>query len=186
MSMRPRPQTTHGGRTPAQEIAARYRATHVEKDKTRGRRPSYTGSAQDGRTGYYSWRVGESSSPRVRVRFSQVDAMEDARREAYGMMLRGGHGNYDIMCDRPGCGNVLRDLQALAAHLHLHNIENQYQNRFPPYVAVSQWPSRPNHRRSQYSERYPSADLLARRKRRTRIWDKLARWSCVRTPLYDD
>ncbi|OCH89678.1 hypothetical protein OBBRIDRAFT_794008 [Obba rivulosa] len=180
MRPRPRPQATHGGPTPAQEIVARYREAQMDTERgARGRRTSHTSSVHNGRTGYCGSSTSELPGPRVRVRFSQADALEDARREAYGMMLRGGRGNCDIPCQRPGCGNILRDMQALAAHLHIHNLEGRYHNLYSNHASVSRWPSRLNHRRSQHIERYPSADMLTRKTRRKRVWDKLARWCCV-------
>ncbi|EAU83117.2 hypothetical protein CC1G_11643 [Coprinopsis cinerea okayama7 len=58
-------------------------------------------------------------------RQSRTDALFEASAEAYQVMLaRGVSAHEPIGCLRPGCRDVLRDVDALVHHIHIHNIDS--------------------------------------------------------------
>ncbi|KAI0950880.1 hypothetical protein AcW1_008069 [Taiwanofungus camphoratus] len=117
-------------RTAAQEIAARYRAARAEKESREAEESSVASrishtetTCGDASTSITS--IADTSEPKVRYRQSSAAALEGHRREAYLMSLQGGSGGLhtNIRCRRLGCNKVLSDLMALAAHLHMHDLD---------------------------------------------------------------
>ncbi|KAI0635995.1 hypothetical protein C8Q77DRAFT_1051611 [Trametes polyzona] len=114
--------------SPAQEIAARYRASHSGDDRSRTRASSSVTyldvPSTDGLSMGTSMEsvLSSLSGPRVRVRESRADAIDDAAREAYVMAIRWGV-DANIPCQRPGCRDILPNIRGLATHLTLHDIE---------------------------------------------------------------
>ncbi|KAI0955789.1 hypothetical protein AcV7_006363 [Taiwanofungus camphoratus] len=137
-------------RTAAQEIAARYRAARAEKESREAEESSVASrishtetTCGDASTSITS--IADTSEPKVRYRQTSAAALEGhvgrfsnllcsmggsqclhrQRREAYLMSLQGGSGGLhtNIRCRRLGCNKVLSDLMALAAHLHMHDLD---------------------------------------------------------------
>ncbi|EIW57617.1 uncharacterized protein TRAVEDRAFT_29650 [Trametes versicolor FP-101664 SS1] len=106
--------------SPAQEIAARYRASHSGELRARPRVSSSVTYLDVPSTDGLS--VESSMSPRVRARDSRTTAMSQASGEAYVMAIRWGR-DRNIPCQRPGCRNVLPNIRALTSHLTLHDID---------------------------------------------------------------
>ncbi|CDO70638.1 hypothetical protein BN946_scf184756.g4 [Trametes cinnabarina] len=114
--------------SPAQEIAARYRASHYDDDHSR----TYASSsvtyldlpsvdALSPRTSIDT-AVSAMSGPRLHYRQSRADAMDQAAREAYVMAIRCAS-DRDIPCQRPGCRDILPNIRSLASHLAIHDID---------------------------------------------------------------
>ncbi|KAF5341670.1 hypothetical protein D9611_001993 [Ephemerocybe angulata] len=62
---------------------------------------------------------------------SRMDALQETHREALLYMTTQGVDEMDaIICGRPGCGDVVRNLYALMRHLHIHNLHDNYAH-FP-------------------------------------------------------
>ncbi|KAG6846127.1 hypothetical protein H0H93_015862 [Arthromyces matolae] len=58
---------------------------------------------------------------------SRANELSEARQEAWESMRRDGRNETDtIICSRPGCGDHLRNVEALMYHLHIHNLDNEY------------------------------------------------------------
>ncbi|RDX57211.1 hypothetical protein OH76DRAFT_1335603 [Lentinus brumalis] len=116
--------------SPAQEIAARYRASRGEDPNASSSSVSYLQvpsvggytSASRSRTTSGETSISSTSGPRVRYRDSRAHAMDRATKEAYVMAVR--CGSYlDIPCQRPGCRDILPDIRNLASHLAIHDLE---------------------------------------------------------------
>ncbi|OJT07365.1 hypothetical protein TRAPUB_1770 [Trametes pubescens] len=110
--------------SPAQEIAARYRASHSRELRSRPRVSSTVTYLDVPSTDGLSVGTSMESSmaPRVRARDSRTTAMGQASGEAYVMAIRYGR-DRNIPCQRPGCRNVLPNIRALTSHLTLHDID---------------------------------------------------------------
>ncbi|KAH9902729.1 hypothetical protein C8Q73DRAFT_785373 [Cubamyces lactineus] len=114
--------------SPAQEIAARYRASHSSDDRSRTCASSSVTylDAPSADTLYYGTSIdtdlSSHSGPRLRFRESRATAMDSAAREAYVMAIRC-ESDRDIPCQRPGCRDILPNMRSLASHLVIHDIE---------------------------------------------------------------
>ncbi|KAI0833549.1 hypothetical protein BC628DRAFT_1308050 [Trametes gibbosa] len=121
--------------SPAQEIAARYRASHTSDERPRPRpRVSSTVTYLDvPSTTSMETELSDISGPRLRFRESRATAIDQAAREAYVMAIRWGL-DRDIPCQRLGCRDILPDMRSLAAHLTIHDIDprERYVSA-PPY-----------------------------------------------------
>ncbi|KAI8980231.1 hypothetical protein BD414DRAFT_494019 [Trametes punicea] len=123
--------------SPAQEIAARYRASHSGDERSRnGASSSVTyldfPSADTLAPGNsIDTELSALSGPRLRLRESRANAMEQAAREAYVMAIRYGS-DRDIPCQRPGCRDILPNIRSLAHHITIHDIDpaDRYGARF--------------------------------------------------------
>ncbi|OSD06620.1 hypothetical protein PYCCODRAFT_1431632 [Trametes coccinea BRFM310] len=114
--------------SPAQEIAARYRASHFDDDRSR----TYASSSvtyldlpsADTLSPGTSIDTAASalSGPRLHYRQSRADAMDQAAREAYVMAIRCAS-DRDIPCQRPGCRDILPNIRSLASHLAIHDLD---------------------------------------------------------------
>ncbi|KAF9223630.1 hypothetical protein BS17DRAFT_817256 [Gyrodon lividus] len=142
------PSTDEGSTiSAAQQIIARYRETHGndhepdygspegnEKDLPRipdDQRSMYTlatsGHAQS--TMDMMWRP----KPKVHMRHRYQRELVEAQAQAIEMMRNAGLKPTDkIQCRRCGCADILRDLDALKYHLHIHNIADALD--VPPVV----------------------------------------------------
>ncbi|KAI0719358.1 hypothetical protein C8T65DRAFT_636460 [Cerioporus squamosus] len=118
--------------SPAQEIAARYRASRGEDPNASSSSVSYLQvpsvggytSASRSRTTSGETSMSSTSGPRLRYRDSRAHAMDRATKEAYVMAVR--CGSYlNIHCQRPGCRDILPDIRSLASHLAIHDLEPQ-------------------------------------------------------------
>ncbi|RPD74860.1 hypothetical protein L226DRAFT_545767 [Lentinus tigrinus ALCF2SS1-7] len=116
--------------SPAQEIAARYRASHSEDLNASSSSVSYLQvpsgytSASRSRTTSGETSISSTSGPRLRYRDSRAHAMDHSTKEAYVMAVR--CGSYlNIPCQRPGCRDILPDIRNLASHLAIHDLEPQ-------------------------------------------------------------
>ncbi|KAI0359796.1 hypothetical protein OH77DRAFT_1394627 [Trametes cingulata] len=125
--------------SPAQEIAARYRASHSSDERTRPRPRASSSvtylsvpSAEAASAGTsMNTELSSMSGPRLRFRESRVTAMDQAAREAYVMAIRWGL-DRDIPCQRPGCRDVLPNIRSLATHLTIHDIDPRERYAQPP------------------------------------------------------
>ncbi|TBU33354.1 hypothetical protein BD311DRAFT_748437 [Dichomitus squalens] len=121
--------------SPAQEIAARYRASHFEgspvSNVTYLEVPHVGGFSVGTRSRTTSGEsnLTDASGPRLRYRISQARAMDRATREAYMMAVQSG-GYANIPCQRLGCRAILPTIRDLASHLAMHDIEPRA--RFAP------------------------------------------------------
>ncbi|GLB40702.1 hypothetical protein LshimejAT787_0805730 [Lyophyllum shimeji] len=124
--------------TPAQEIAMRYRAGLPLQAVLTGS-SSTSSSSEDSDA---SWQtaplddesvtseqvspVADKNEPKAIHRQSRCDALLDALEEAMHAMKKAGRGENDrLVCHRPGCRDIVRDVRALMYHLHIHNIHDQ-------------------------------------------------------------
>ena len=151
--------------SPAQEIAARYRASHSGDLNASSSSVSYLQvpsvggytSATRSRTTSGETSISSTSGPRLRYRDSRAHAMDHAvslssiqprlnltlvlyvyvqTKEAYVMAVR--CGSYlNIPCQRPGCRNILPDIRNLASHLAVHDLEPQQSRDRYVYVLMS-------------------------------------------------
>ncbi|KAH9846646.1 hypothetical protein C2E23DRAFT_743611 [Lenzites betulinus] len=121
--------------SPAQEIAARYRASHASDPRPRPRVSSSVTYLDVPSTASMETELSDISGPRLRFRESRATAIDQAAREAYVMAIRWGL-DRDIPCQRPGCRDVLPDMRSLAAHLTIHDIDpmERYVSS-PPYAS---------------------------------------------------
>ncbi|KAM5532590.1 hypothetical protein V8D89_013716 [Ganoderma adspersum] len=126
--------------SPAQEIAARYRAAHTNaspaSDTTafldvphgggfvKGKRARKESAESD---------LSDVSGPRLRYAVSQAHAMDRATREAYVMAVQCGGGYMNVSCQRPGCRAILPTIRDLASHLAMHDLEPRAR-----YVSILQ------------------------------------------------
>ncbi|OBZ66197.1 hypothetical protein A0H81_13798 [Grifola frondosa] len=106
--------------TAAQDIAARYRATHLNDDP-----PPSDFSSVDHRDSETPcmMEIGPSSGPRMRIRQSGLYALGESAREAYFAMLQNGGADRDIPCPRRGCNNILPNMRALTSHIAIHTLD---------------------------------------------------------------
>ncbi|PIL35501.1 hypothetical protein GSI_02229 [Ganoderma sinense ZZ0214-1] len=122
--------------SPAQEIAARYRAAHTNgspvSDTTTFLDVPHNGG--DGGWGYPAKGkrsrkesaesdLSDVSGPRLRYAVSQAHAMDRATREAYVMAVQCGGRYMNVPCQRPGCRAILPTIRDLASHLAMHDLE---------------------------------------------------------------
>ncbi|KAI0367832.1 hypothetical protein BV20DRAFT_970164 [Pilatotrama ljubarskyi] len=125
--------------SPAQEIAARYRASHSSDERTRPRPRASSSVTYLSVPSAEALSAGSSmdtelstmSGPRLRFRESRVSAIDQAAREAYVMAIRWGL-DRDIPCQRPGCRDILPNIRSLATHLTIHDIDPRERYAQPP------------------------------------------------------
>ncbi|KAI1796886.1 hypothetical protein LXA43DRAFT_984958 [Ganoderma leucocontextum] len=114
--------------SPAQEIAARYRAAHTNASPASNvtclEVPHVGGFSVGKRSRKESAEsdLTDVSGPRLRYRVSQAHAMDRATREAYVMAVQCG-GYMNIPCQRPGCRGILPTIRDLASHLAMHDLD---------------------------------------------------------------
>ncbi|KIJ66840.1 hypothetical protein HYDPIDRAFT_26257 [Hydnomerulius pinastri MD-312] len=120
----------------AQQIIARYRATHEsdnhEEADTDTDEKELPRLPDDQRSMYTLATSGDAQStmdlmwrPKPKVHLHRKDRQElvDAQSQAFEMMHSAGLKPTDrIQCRRRGCADVLRNVEALKYHLHIHNI----------------------------------------------------------------
>ncbi|KAH9945131.1 uncharacterized protein BXZ73DRAFT_73329 [Epithele typhae] len=140
-SRRRPPNARNRNGSPAQEIAARYRASRSGDEWGTGRGESSTSahsvSYVDGWTRPRTMSgLSDVSGPRLRHRDSRVHAMDRAKKEAFLMAIQAG-GYYNVPCRRAGCRQILATISDLASHLVLHDIDPRATDSSHPWTPVA-------------------------------------------------
>ncbi|KAI0707296.1 hypothetical protein C8Q76DRAFT_149630 [Earliella scabrosa] len=194
----------HSARTrnssPAQEIAARYRASHSSNDRSPTSSSSVTylqvpsvhgySSGTRSRTTSGETTLTEQSGPRLRYRDSRANAMDRATKEAYLMAVQAG-GYRNIPCQRPGCRGVLPTIRDLASHLAIHDLDPRRTSYAahaarPPYHSFMDMGHSVEGRRRRRPFRSLAPYARTGRSYSTKLRRYLAKLTSPCMPYYDD
>ncbi|PFH48381.1 hypothetical protein AMATHDRAFT_65671 [Amanita thiersii Skay4041] len=116
--------------SPAQDVVTNYRAGLLA-ELSRRRSSIVAQDPHSRASSTYETCISPSSytsqdelvNEMVNPRDSCQEALTKAREEALDVMQRyAGLDHQQLICQRPGCHNKLRDVKALAYHLHIHNL----------------------------------------------------------------
>ncbi|KAI0671804.1 hypothetical protein C8Q78DRAFT_799027 [Trametes maxima] len=165
--------------SPAQEIAARYRASHSGDERPRPRVSSSVTYLDLPSATSIATQLSSISGPRLRFRESRATAMDEAAREAYAMAIRYGR-DRDVPCQRAGCRDVLPNIRSLTSHLTLHDIDPA--ERYVPQPHYGSFLDMGHSVEGRQSRRYaPSPPPYARfARRRSKIRKYLSLLTCNR------